>query len=561
MRVFLLLHPSLSGSEYETPSRTLFALPDSLTLVSDLHHFLHARLRLPAVALRLAVDGFALPPAQCLPDVLRDGDLLGVQPASPLPSPRKRARDSTAAARKQPLLALQDSSCCVAAQEEVDDPGLGVSKRLRSDRQSKGKGKGKANGMAALPMPKRLFEADPAQAEAVAIDHSKKATISMQPTERMVDLGGFDKGTSASSPTLAAPHLSSAEPWPDPTMKELWKPIAREPLPWELISFRVASPAGLSAPRAARVVGIENAKDGDVYVLIGSAGAIDRLPAHRLLQLSVPRSAGAPRRPAAAAKHSKPSRDVVDLRHLGPPAKQTMSSMSERPTSIGHSDPEPSMSATCIAGVVAQLSGVSDYGITQTVTGHSILEITTAVASAHDSSDSESGLSDEPPPPSHVPPCSAAVASFAAASAAAAPHSVGTAGALPSTQKPWHLRNKLAQAESEPELGKRMDPEKLNVAVRRQVEFYFGTDSYAKDQWLRDQGDYEGWTSLRLVAKFNRMRELTRDFDLVRRCCQDTEVVEISNCGEWVRQNPAISLVAKGAAPVSASQKGKGRKW
>jgi len=77
--------------------RWLVSVPSSLELVSDLLHHLHRSLSLPPWPLVLAVDGFALLPAQRLADVLRDDDHLQVQLASRPPRlpGRRRNRDTS----------------------------------------------------------------------------------------------------------------------------------------------------------------------------------------------------------------------------------------------------------------------------------------------------------------------------------------------------------------------------------------------------------------------------------------------------------------------------------
>ncbi|CAE7758014.1 larp7, partial [Symbiodinium sp. CCMP2456] len=78
--------------------------------------------------------------------------------------------------------------------------------------------------------------------------------------------------------------------------------------------------------------------------------------------------------------------------------------------------------------------------------------------------------------------------------------------------------------------------EQLRYAIRSQFDYYFGDANYAKDNFLRSQADDDGWTSLRLVAKFNRVRELTEDFEAVQRSLEDSAIVEVSECGEYVRK-------------------------
>ncbi|CAE7445127.1 larp7, partial [Symbiodinium microadriaticum] len=78
--------------------------------------------------------------------------------------------------------------------------------------------------------------------------------------------------------------------------------------------------------------------------------------------------------------------------------------------------------------------------------------------------------------------------------------------------------------------------EQLRYAIRSQFDYYFGDANYAKDNFLRSQADDDGWTSLRLVAKFNRVRELTEDFEAVQRSLEGSAIVEVSECGEYVRK-------------------------
>eukprot|EP00434_Breviolum_minutum_P036910 symbB.v1.2.032713.t2/scaffold3962.1/size79057/7 len=88
-----------------------------------------------------------------------------------------------------------------------------------------------------------------------------------------------------------------------------------------------------------------------------------------------------------------------------------------------------------------------------------------------------------------------------------------------------------------PVLDKRK-AEQLECAIRRQFEFYFGDVNYPRDNFLQSQADEEGWTPLRLVAKFNRVRELTFDFDLITSCLAKSFIVELSECKEYVRRTP-----------------------
>merc|ERR1712032_1542487 len=78
--------------------------------------------------------------------------------------------------------------------------------------------------------------------------------------------------------------------------------------------------------------------------------------------------------------------------------------------------------------------------------------------------------------------------------------------------------------------------EKQRFAIRRQFDYYFGDTNYPKDTFLRAQGDACGWTNLSFVSKFNRVKELTQDLELIRACLAASDVVEVSTCGNWVRR-------------------------
>mmetsp|Transcript_94788 Transcript_94788/g.300753 ORF Transcript_94788/g.300753 Transcript_94788/m.300753 type:complete len:355 (+) Transcript_94788:366-1430(+) len=111
----------------------------------------------------------------------------------------------------------------------------------------------------------------------------------------------------------------------------------------------------------------------------------------------------------------------------------------------------------------------------------------------------------------------------------------GRGGARPAAAEKPPGKAAEPVAEEMPEVARRKT-EKLRHALQRQVDYYFGEANYAQDNWLRAQADGDGWTSLRLVAKFNRMKELTDDVDLVRSCLKTSQVVELSDCGDYLRR-------------------------
>merc|ERR1712060_364035 len=82
--------------------------------------------------------------------------------------------------------------------------------------------------------------------------------------------------------------------------------------------------------------------------------------------------------------------------------------------------------------------------------------------------------------------------------------------------------------------------DRLTRAVQRQFDHYFGDANYATDNFLRNAAYEHGWTSLKLVSSFNRMQALTKDLDFVRTCLRSSEIVELSDCGKYVRKRGIV---------------------
>lgn len=72
--------------------------------------------------------------------------------------------------------------------------------------------------------------------------------------------------------------------------------------------------------------------------------------------------------------------------------------------------------------------------------------------------------------------------------------------------------------------------EQLVVAVRRQVEFYFGDENYPQDTFLAGQADAEGWVDVETIVQFNKMKKLEMQdaCEFVCACLADSTVVEVS---------------------------------
>lgn len=67
----------------------------------------------------------------------------------------------------------------------------------------------------------------------------------------------------------------------------------------------------------------------------------------------------------------------------------------------------------------------------------------------------------------------------------------------------------------------------LYNAVAMQLEYYFSLDNLLKDMFLRKHMDSQGWIFLTFIADFNRLKQLTTDYGLLRAACLDSAEVEL----------------------------------
>jgi len=63
--------------------------------------------------------------------------------------------------------------------------------------------------------------------------------------------------------------------------------------------------------------------------------------------------------------------------------------------------------------------------------------------------------------------------------------------------------------------------------VLQQVEYYFSIDNLLKDIYLRKHMDSQGWIFLHVIAQFNRLKQLTTDYEVLKTACLQSEQVEI----------------------------------
>lgn len=63
--------------------------------------------------------------------------------------------------------------------------------------------------------------------------------------------------------------------------------------------------------------------------------------------------------------------------------------------------------------------------------------------------------------------------------------------------------------------------------VQSQIEYYFSVDNLVKDVFLRKHMDSQGWIFLHVIAQFNRLKQLTTSYDVLKAACLQSNHVEI----------------------------------
>ncbi|KAJ7057770.1 winged helix DNA-binding domain-containing protein [Mycena amicta] len=75
--------------------------------------------------------------------------------------------------------------------------------------------------------------------------------------------------------------------------------------------------------------------------------------------------------------------------------------------------------------------------------------------------------------------------------------------------------------------------DRLRMEILSQLEFYLSPDNMAKDLYLRQQMDSQGWVRIETLASFKRVQAKTTDVNLVRDVLGLSHYAEIR--GDWVR--------------------------
>jgi len=91
----------------------------------------------------------------------------------------------------------------------------------------------------------------------------------------------------------------------------------------------------------------------------------------------------------------------------------------------------------------------------------------------------------------------------------------------------------------------------LLESIRQQMEFYFGDQNFPNDVFLNKllQLDEtgQGWVSLKVVANFNKIKQLSTQIDIVRQALRYSPLIGVSEDGLYIRRKTPISQ--EGSSP------------
>lgn len=85
-------------------------------------------------------------------------------------------------------------------------------------------------------------------------------------------------------------------------------------------------------------------------------------------------------------------------------------------------------------------------------------------------------------------------------------------------------------------------PELKNM-LRQQLEYYFSRENLSTDAYLNSQMDADNFVPIATIAKFNQIRRLTEDLNLVVEVLRESAVVQVDESGEKVRPNPRSGVL------------------
>ncbi|KAE8707770.1 putative Basic-leucine zipper transcription factor family protein [Hibiscus syriacus] len=69
----------------------------------------------------------------------------------------------------------------------------------------------------------------------------------------------------------------------------------------------------------------------------------------------------------------------------------------------------------------------------------------------------------------------------------------------------------------------------LHTRIMNQIDYYFSNENLIKDTYLRQHMDEQGWVSIRLIAGFKKISQLTDNLQLITDALQSSAVVEVQD--------------------------------
>lgn len=88
-------------------------------------------------------------------------------------------------------------------------------------------------------------------------------------------------------------------------------------------------------------------------------------------------------------------------------------------------------------------------------------------------------------------------------------------------------------------------PSDLERQIIRQIEYYFGNYNLSRDKFLREQLlTDEGWITLETMVKFNRLKKLSEDFNVITEALKKSpkQLMEVSDDNMKIRRRNAAEL-------------------
>lgn len=102
------------------------------------------------------------------------------------------------------------------------------------------------------------------------------------------------------------------------------------------------------------------------------------------------------------------------------------------------------------------------------------------------------------------------------------------------------------EPEPEPEPEILGPPNGLEKKIIKQMEYYFGDVNLPRDRYLQEQIklDNDGWIALAVFTRFNRLKALTTNHNIIHKALRKAEsgLISISKDGVFVRRNPDMPV-------------------